>query len=36
MSSGLAGRVTEVFRTLPERYLGAEPGFDATSTCAWA
>ena len=28
--AGLAGRVAEVFRTLPERYLGAEPGFDAT------
>jgi hypothetical protein len=28
--AGLAGRVAEEFRTLPERYLGAEPGFDAT------
>ena len=24
------GEVEEAFRTLPERYLGAEPGFDAT------
>jgi pimeloyl-ACP methyl ester carboxylesterase len=28
--AGLPGRVAEAFRTLPERYLGAEPGFDAT------
>src|SRR3712207_121209 len=25
-----AARVQEAFRTLPDRYLGAEPGFDAT------
>ena len=28
--AALPGRVAEAFRTLPERYLGAEPGFDAT------
>lgn len=26
----LSGRVAEAFRSLPARYLGAEPGFDAT------
>src|SRR3954466_6397647 len=26
----LAGRVAEAFATLPSRYLGADPGFDAT------
>src|SRR3954462_6509982 len=28
--SDLSGRVAEAFPTLPARYLGAEPGFDAT------
>src|SRR4051794_2824694 len=28
--SDLADRVAEAFHTLPSRYLGAEPGFDAT------
>src|ERR1700751_5612641 len=26
----LSARVAEAFASLPERYLGAEPGFDAT------
>ena len=26
----LSARVAEAFRSLPSRYLGAEPGFDAT------
>ena len=30
LSHGGLGLVEEAFRTLPERYLGAEPGFDAT------
>src|SRR3712207_503015 len=29
-SQGRLGLVEEAFRTLPSRYLGAEPGFDAT------
>src|SRR5688500_20012775 len=29
-SQGRLGLVEEAFRTLPERYLGAEAGFDAT------
>src|SRR3954465_5331211 len=28
--SDLSARVAEAFHTLPARYLGAEPGFDAT------
>src|SRR4051794_41920091 len=28
--SDLSARVAEAFRQLPSRYLGAEPGFDAT------
>ena len=28
--SDLSARVAEAFRSLPTRYLGAEPGFDAT------
>ena len=26
----LSARVAEAFRSLPSRYLGADPGFDAT------